>query len=75
MARLAQVSGRDVKKALIRAGYYPVSQRGTLRGIITDAGLTTDEFWQLLKNEIRHWQTPPFKKRFIFWQKAVPLAF
>jgi predicted RNA binding protein YcfA (HicA-like mRNA interferase family) len=74
MARLPQLSGKDVQKALVRAGYYPVSQKGshlkirrdnprrtvivpnhkvikkgTLRGIITDAGLTTEEFLNLLK--------------------------
>lgn len=74
MARLPQVSGKDVHKALIRAGYYPVSQKGshmkvrqdnprrtivvpnhksvkkgTLRGIIADAGLTAEEFSKLLK--------------------------
>ncbi len=74
MARLPQVSGKDVTKALVRAGYRPISQRGshlklrrenprrtiivpdhktikrgTLHGIIADAGLTVAEFRQLLK--------------------------
>lgn len=76
MMRLPQVSGKDVQKALIRAGYYPVSQKGshlklrrdnprrtiivpnhkdlkkgTLRGIITDAGLSVEEFSRLLKKK------------------------
>lgn len=73
MAHLPQVSGKEVQKALVRAGYYPVSQKGshlkmrrdnprrtiiipnhktlkkeTLHGIITDAGLSVDEFLKLL---------------------------
>ncbi len=74
MAYLPQVSGKEVQKALVRVGYYPVSQKGshmklrrenprktliipnhktlkkgTLRGIIADAGLSTEEFMQLLQ--------------------------
>ena len=74
MTRLPQASGKDVKKVLIKLGYYPVSQRGshmklrrdaprrtiivpnhttlkrgTLKGIINDAGLSVEEFIKLLQ--------------------------
>lgn len=29
MVHLPQVSGKDVQKALVKAGYYPVSQKGS----------------------------------------------
>lgn len=73
MPKLPQVSGKEVCKALLRAGYDLVSQRGshmklrrdsprrtiivpncktikrgTLHGIISDAGLTLEEFVRLL---------------------------
>lgn len=73
MAHLPQASGKEITKALIRAGYRPVSQkgshmklrrdnprrtiivpnhktikRGTLHGIIADAGLSVAEFQRLL---------------------------
>jgi len=74
MSRLPQISGRECRKALEKAGFYlkrqegshmilrrdePFAQvtvpdhktlgKGVLRAIIRQAGLTVDEFLELLK--------------------------